>query len=549
MLKGDIRDVIMKFILIVFGIFFGFAFFYIYELYPEKRGALYAFIILLLLLAVLVVERIRYRVKYEQKIKNITQNIKNATAYGSIKYDKKEKEPFIDALYKSVEELRKKLKRKNRILQAVLDLVNTLAVNIEIESLVDVVLSRLIEETNSNWGVFYIYNANTEKLELKKSIGLSKNIYKEFDIEMGEGFLGNAAVSKKVKVYTDIPEDTVFENRTFMGKIAPRNIMTVPVIHEGSIKAILSFGSMYDYNEEQIELVKILRNYLGYALNNCIAYERTQRMANELQFQNQLIQNMNDELEKKVSDRTEFLNTIINCIEEYSIISVDKDGYITIWNKGAENTNGYKAFEVIGKHISSLYSMSDEEADRIWRYYETAKAEGSYSSRGWQFKKDGTRYFADTTITPVYDNSGELQGFTSISKDITDMELLKQNLITVKSYNEKLMENSTRALVLTDRNGIILNANKLSKNIIAAEGAEVEGKGIFEFFVDGDFIEKNIKRISSTSGKGELVSQLLYKHNGIENVKLFVAASSTELESTGVIIYITVVGENNIKNS
>src|SRR5699024_2496928 len=124
--------------------------------------ALYAFIILLLLLAVLVVERIRYRVKYEQKIKNITQNIKNATAYGSIKYDKKEKEPFIDALYKSVEELRKKLKRKNRILQAVLDLVNTLAVNIEIESLVDVVLSRLIEETNSNWGVFYIYNANTE---------------------------------------------------------------------------------------------------------------------------------------------------------------------------------------------------------------------------------------------------------------------------------------------------------------------------------------------------------------------------------------------------
>ncbi len=541
MLKGDIRDIIMKFVFVLLGAISGFAFFYIYNRYPKMQIFLLILFVMFIVFIIFLYERIRYRMKYEHKIKVITENIKNANAYGNIRYDKKEKEPFVDKLYKSVEDLRDRLKIKNRILQAVLDLVNTLALNIETERLVDMVLSRLIEETNSNWGVFYIYNSTTGKLELKKSIGLSKNIYKQFDVEMGEGFLGISALLKNVKIYTEIPEDTVFENKTFIGKIVPRNIMTVPIVTGDDVKAVMAFGSMYDYNDEQIELVKILRKYIGYALNNCIAYERTERMANELKFQNQLIQNMNDELEKKVNDRTEFLNTIINCIEEYSIISVDKDGYITTWNKGAENTNGYKAFEVIGKHISSLYGINDEEIDRIWRYYETARQEGIYSSRGWHFKKDGTKYFADTTITPVYDNSGELQGFTNITKDITDIKILEQNLNTERAYNEQLIENSTRALVLTDKNGIILNTNKLSRSIIAPENTEIRGKGIYEFFVDGDFIEKNIKRISSTGVKGELVSRLLYTHDNIENVKLFAAAAAADSENGGVLIYITTV--------
>lgn len=545
MLKGDIRDIIMKFVFVLLGSISGFAFFYIYNKYPNTQIFLLILFVMVIVFIIFLYERIRYRIKYEYKIGVITENIKNANVYGSIKYDKKEKEPFVDKLYKAVEDLRNKLRVKNRILQAVLDLVNTFALNIETERLVDMVLSRLIEETNSNWGVFYIYNNTTGKLELKKSIGLSKNIYKQFDVEIGEGFVGISALSKNVKIYTEIPEDTVFENKTFIGKIVPRNIMTVPVVTGDAVKAILAFGSMYDYNDEQIQLVKILRKYIGYALNNCIAYERTERMANELKFQNQLIQNMNDELEKKVNDRTEFLNTIINCIEEYSIISVDKDGYITTWNKGAENTNGYKAFEVIGKHISSLYGINDEEIDRIWRYYETARQEGSYSSRGWQFKKDGTKYFADTTITPVYDNSGELQGFTNITKDITDIKILEQNLNTERAYNEQLIENSTRALVLTDKNGIILNTNKLSRSIIAPENTEIRGKGIYEFFVDGDFIEKNIKRISSTGVKGELVSRLLYIHDNIENVKLFAAAAAADSENGGVLIYITTVETEN----
>ena len=99
---------------------------------------------MIIVFIIFLYERIRYRTKYEHKIRVITENIKNANIYGAIKYDKKEEEPFVDRLYKAVEDLRNRLRAKNRILQAVLDLVNTLALNIETERLVDMVLSRLI---------------------------------------------------------------------------------------------------------------------------------------------------------------------------------------------------------------------------------------------------------------------------------------------------------------------------------------------------------------------------------------------------------------------
>lgn len=538
--RNDVRDIIVKIFFIVFGCFIGAAFLGVYKFFPSYIGVLIALVLAVSVLAILVTERIRYRIKYEHKMDIVTEEVKRSSAAGEDNGILETEDDCVKRLYGAVDTARRKYRRRIKIQHVVIDLINTLAVNIELDNLVDVVLTRLVEETNSNWGVFYLYNTNSDKLELKKSIGLSKNIYREFDVDMGEGFIGMTAVSRTFKVYKNIPKDTVFDNKTFLGRIIPKNIMSVPVCNENELKAVLAFGSMYDFTDEQIEIVSVLRNYMGFAVNNCMVYQRTQRMTKELQFQNQLIQNMNDELEKKVVERTDFLNSIINSIEDYIIISTDKDGYITTWNKGAEKIMGYDAKEVVGRHVSNISSENEKEREVVWRYYETARDEGCFSSYGWQFKKDGTKYFADTTITPIFDKNGDLQGYTNITKDITSTKDLEQKLISEKAYNEKLVENSTRALVYTDRNGIIINYNRLSQSVLAPEGTDMRGKGIFEFFVGGEFVEKNIKRICATAGKGEFVAELLYKHEGYSSIKLTAAATGEDdSENAGVIIYVT----------
>ena len=546
MIKSDIKDIIIKLLFILVGIFFGFAFFYVDKFFSQNKGILYIIFILLILCLISVFERINCKIQYEKKINLVIENIKKADIYKTIKFDNLENESFINELYKSIEYLRKNLNKKNNVLQSVLDFINTLAFNIEIENLAEIVLSKLIIETNSNWGVFYVYNNITEKLELKKSIGLSKKIYKQFDIELGEGFLGIAAISKNINIYKDIPKDTIFENRTFMGKIIPKNIMTVPILYKDSIKAILSFGSMYDYNDDQIELVETIKDYLGFSINNCIAYERSQRMANELQFQNQLIQNMNDELEKKVNDRTEFLNTIINFIEEYSIVSIDIDGYITTWNKGAEKNDNYRDFEVIGKHISYVYgnefidnNKNYDITEKIRKYCSIAEEKGIYSSKCWKLKKDGTKFFADITIIPVYENNEKIQGFTIITKDITENEILKQKVNFEKAYNDKIIEDSKQLIIVIDKNGLIINSNKLAENILVSDNNDLKGKYIFEFFKDRDYINKNIEEIISTGIDSEFNADMFfYKQNNFECIKLIIKVIISDMENVGAIIYI-----------
>ena len=107
----------------------------------------------------------------------------------------------------------------------------------------------------------------------------------------------------------------------------------------------------------------IIKYYVGVAINNGITYERTMRLTNELKFQNKLIQNLNEELEKKAEERTFFLNNIVDSIKDYAIYAMDKNGIVLAWNKGAEIIMGYKKDEICGKSIKNIYSA--EEAEKV----------------------------------------------------------------------------------------------------------------------------------------------------------------------------------------
>lgn len=538
MFNNDIKEIWIKILFTIIGIVSGFIFYEVYNSYRGYRGILFIVLSVIVMIIIVVIERIRFGERFRECINKITLLVKKG-ANGNIVISPNEEETDeVKELYSSVEDMRLILKQKIRIQTAVIDIINSLAVNIELNKLIDVVLPRLVEETNSNWGVFYVYNQNTDKMELKRSLGLSKNVYREFDVEIGEGFIGIAAMTKEIKIQKGIPPDTVFENRTFLGKVIPKTIMTVPILNQDELMAVMAFASIYEYNDEQIAAITILRNYLGFAVSNCITYERTQRLTNELQFQNELIQNMNDELEKKVGERTDFLNRIINSIKDYLIISVDSEKYVTTWNTGAEKIRGYKAEETIGRYITEFYD-SQAEKEHVEFNFEVALREGRFTECCWMTRRDGAEYFADILVTPMYNDNNILQGFTIITKDITDTKNLEQALIYEKAYNEKIVENSTRALLFTDSRGIIINSNKLSDELLAPAGTKIVGRGIFEFFIDSDDMEKSIGKIIHTTRRGETTKEIIYKHDGVEWLTLKAVAMDSDEENIGLLIYIT----------
>jgi PAS domain S-box-containing protein len=111
---------------------------------------------------------------------------------------------------------------------------------------------------------------------------------------------------------------------------------------------------------------------------------------------------------------------MVSGIKDYALFMLDRDGRVVTWNQGAEHLKGYEAQEIIGRHFSCFYSREDIEAGMPERLLATAIREGSASVEGWRLRKDGSRFWASVLITPIRDDSGALQGFAKLTRDITE---------------------------------------------------------------------------------------------------------------------------------
>ena len=283
------------------GIATGILGFFIFLYIPSHRTALVLFGTVAAVLVLLYGVRRNCRRHYENAIAEVIKMLHEGKdgnlAFNCQQYDAAP----VKELLGGIESLRQNLRKKEILQTAAMDITNSMALNLEFFKLIDVLMNRLVEEMDANWGVFYLYHELAERLELKKALGLSKKVYQEFDVLLGEGLIGIAAQSGRIEVYDNIPDDVCFENRTFLGDITPKNIMAVPVKCQDKLVAVLGFGTIYDFRPEQLQLMKLLQYPMGFAVANSLAYEKTKDFSKELKMQNQLIQNMNMEMSKRMS--------------------------------------------------------------------------------------------------------------------------------------------------------------------------------------------------------------------------------------------------------
>ena len=113
------------------------------------------------------------------------------------------------------------------------------------------------------------------------------------------------------------------------------------------------------------------------------------------------------------------LQSIIDSILDYAIISLSPDGLITDWSTGATKIKGYSREEIIGQHFSRFYTQADLDAAKPAMELLRAKTEGRYEEEGIRLKKDGTPFFANVIISPLFDPQNQLLGYSKITRDIS----------------------------------------------------------------------------------------------------------------------------------
>jgi PAS domain S-box-containing protein len=160
--------------------------------------------------------------------------------------------------------------------------------------------------------------------------------------------------------------------------------------------------------------------------------------AQELQDVNQRQRRANKVLAAEICERRraeetlraseERFRILVENVKDYAIFGLDWKGRILSWNAGAEAINGYRAEEIVGQHFSRFYPQ--EAIDRGWPEEELAKAaaDGRFEEEGWRIRKDGSRFWANVTITALRDASGKLIGFSKVSRDLTERKHAEEKL-------------------------------------------------------------------------------------------------------------------------
>jgi len=107
-------------------------------------------------------------------------------------------------------------------------------------------------------------------------------------------------------------------------------------------------------------------------------------------------------------------------VRDYALYLLDIEGCVAAWYSGAERIYGYRADDAAGRHASFLYTAEDTLLARLQEEFRRAAAEGHVGTEGWQVRKDGSQFWANTITMGLNDDNGQLQGFARVVRNFTD---------------------------------------------------------------------------------------------------------------------------------
>lgn len=110
----------------------------------------------------------------------------------------------------------------------------------------------------------------------------------------------------------------------------------------------------------------------------------------------------------------------MHSVVDYAIYLLDVEGRVIGWNPGAERIKGYSEDEILGRHFSVFYTENDVAGGKPAAELLVAAERGSHEDEGWRVRRGGERFWANTVITALRDERGELLGFGKVTRDLTE---------------------------------------------------------------------------------------------------------------------------------
>jgi diguanylate cyclase (GGDEF)-like protein/PAS domain S-box-containing protein len=131
----------------------------------------------------------------------------------------------------------------------------------------------------------------------------------------------------------------------------------------------------------------------------------------------------------QVEARLQHQSQILDQIHE-SVLTMDLNGFITSWNKGAERLFGYSAVEAVGRNIIFLYD--DEDEDLGDEFLE----QGGRLMEVRRKKKNGEVFWASLSLSQLCDMEDRSIGLIAYLTDITERKQAEERIHHLAYYDD-----------------------------------------------------------------------------------------------------------------
>jgi two-component system sporulation sensor kinase A len=140
-------------------------------------------------------------------------------------------------------------------------------------------------------------------------------------------------------------------------------------------------------------------------------------------------------LEAEIRQKDRFCASVLRDSTD-AIFTLDSKERITSWNKGAEAIFGYTEEEMLGRSFEVLLPDHLSGQGELEKISKIASSEGllrSYQTQ--RLTKDGRLIDVLFTRTAIKDDQGNLVGFSSVLKDITEQKLIDRHMVQMEKLS------------------------------------------------------------------------------------------------------------------
>jgi PAS domain S-box-containing protein len=205
----------------------------------------------------------------------------------------------------------------------------------------------------------------------------------------------------------------------------------VPVIGHGQVLGLLALSPKTGgdvFSGEDMDILRIVSRQMGPLIENIHLVTRLRQYAAELE-------KRVDERTAELFDAKERVEAVLSSVAD-GVVVTDLEGNILTVNQAFEEQSGYLASEAIGHSLYSLLN-GQENQQKSFEIQESLESEFSWSGELSTTRKSGRHYDVLLTITPLRNQLGEIMGYVTSQRDITqykELERLKDQFILEVSH-------------------------------------------------------------------------------------------------------------------